>query len=254
MKTEAKSLAILFCTSLLASCAYNPFSGNNHTTGSPSAAVIGAAAGAGGVALLNGPKALIAATGIGGGMLGYYVTTLQHDAGAITRAGGKVYQQGEFLGIYIPTDVLFEPNTADLLPQASPILDSVATVLARTPQNNILISGNTSGFYRSKWEQRLSEKRAQKISAYLWKAGINQFDDTKGGMRKLNYVGYGDYFPIANHYTNEGIRQNSRIQITSYPTKAQLGLCKRQVAFNNMGALNNDGDINNASKCGEQGC
>lgn len=223
---------------LLCSCAYNPFISNNHTTGRPEGALIGAGVGAGSVALLGGSRPLIALAGLGGGALGYYVTTLRYDAGGIMQSGGQVYQVGEFVGINIPSDDLFEANTDEFLPGAGPILDSTVAVLDRYPKNNILISGNTSGFGRPKWEQQLSQKRAQKVSAYLWNAGINDFKKPGNDLRKLTYVGYGNYFPIASDLTLKGIRENSHIQITSYPSSVDLKITQKQMAMNNVGALN----------------
>lgn len=258
MKTEGKLSSILFLSLFfLASCSYNPFIANNHTTGSPTSTLVGAGVGAGGVALLGGSKTLMVLGGLGGGAVGYYVSTLRWDSGGIIQSGGEVYQVGEFIGIYIPSDKLFEPNTAEFLPQAGPILDSTATVLKRYPNNNIIISGNTSGFYREKREQILSEKRAQRVAAYLWAKGINQFNNQSiETNRKLTYVGYGDYFPIASDLTNDGIRANSRIQITSYPTNCDLEIDKRNVAVRNMGAVStaeNDKSIHEAPRAGNCG-
>ncbi len=247
-------VALLSSLFLLASCSFNPFTTANHETGNPVGAVVGAAAGAGGVALLGGPKPYMGIAGIVGGAIGYYVTTLRYDSGGVIQGGGKVYKLGDLIGIYIPTDNLFESNTDDFLPQSGPILDSAAAVLQRYPNNNILISGNTSGFYRSRWEKRLSERRAQRVAAYLWNAGIGDFKDNTGtGMRKLTYVGFGDYFPIASSITNKGIRENSRIQITSYPSNCDLLLGKREVAVHNMGATD-DSDIADAPNCGYGKC
>lgn len=234
MYLDVKFIITLAVTLCLTSCSFNPFVSNNHTTGSPAGAVVGGAAGAGGVALVTSSKPLIFLGGLGGGMLGYYLTTLRHDAGGIINDRGQVYQIGDMIGIYIPTDNLFESNTADFLPQAAPTLDSASAVLQRFPDNNIIISGNTSGFGAPRWEQRLSEKRAQKVAAYLWRDGINQFKGVPG-MRKLTYVGYGDFFPISNHYRNKSIRQNSRIQIISYPSLCDLKLDKRHAVMRNMG-------------------
>ncbi|MBX3708689.1 MAG: OmpA family protein [Gammaproteobacteria bacterium] len=252
MQRKAKTIGTLILSlSMLTSCSYNPFIADNHETGSPIGAAIGAGIGAGGVAALGGSKFYMGLGGLAGGAIGYYVTTLRYDSGGIIQSGGKVYKIGDLIGIYIPSDKLFEPNSDAFLPQAKSILDSTAVVLARSPTNNILISGSTSGFYRSKWEQKLSEHRAQKVAGYLWSAGINNFKAPGLDLRKLNYVGYGDYFPLANKITNDGIRENSRIQITSYPSDCDLGLDKRHVAVHNIGNMDSDDDIANAptSRC-----
>ncbi|OGT38367.1 MAG: hypothetical protein A3F12_01505 [Gammaproteobacteria bacterium RIFCSPHIGHO2_12_FULL_38_14] len=227
----------LFISAFCAGCSYNPFSSTHQETGSATATVAGAAIGAGSVGLLGGSKPAIAAAGIGGGAIGYYFTSMVYDAGNIRSAGGQVYQLGDEVGIVIPSDRLFEVNTAEFLPDAYPILDSVVAVLQRYPNNSVLISGNTSGFSRARYELALSTKRAERISAYLWNAGINQFKDRSIHLRTLRYVGYGNYFPIANNITNTGIRTNSRIQITSYPSYCTLRLGDEEVVMNNIGAI-----------------
>jgi hypothetical protein len=218
------TLCLLVNLLMLAGCTFNPFAPReSNITGSPITALVGAGTAAGAVKLIAGGGSKpwlypwIIGTGLVGGAFGYYVSTLRHDAGAILRYGGQVYKVGDFVGIYVPTDCLFESNTAEFLPKARAILDSVATVLLRYPNNNIHISGNTSGFDCPEWEIFLSEKRAERVAAFLFQAGI--YD---GSGLKLTYTGYGDYFPISSNLTNNGIRQNSRIQIVSYPSSCQL--------------------------------
>lgn len=251
MDSKAKLIFATLISTLLSSCAYNPFIANNRTTGNPAAAVVGAGIGAGGVALLGGSKPTMAVAGIAGAVIGYYVSTLRYDSGGVIQAGGTVYRIGDQVGIYIPTDNLFEPNTDRFLPQAAPILESVAAIIERYPNHNILISGNTSGFYRPRWEQNISERRAQKISAYLWNEEIN---NVYRPGRKLNYVGYGDYFPISSDLTNKGIRENSRVQITLYTSDCDILLNKRQSTAHNIGALDLDQRIVKAPACQGPDC
>jgi outer membrane protein OmpA-like peptidoglycan-associated protein len=210
----------------------------NYPTGSGASTLLGAGIGAGSVAVLGGSKTLMFLGGLGGGAIGYYVSTLRYDSGGVIQSGGQVYRVGQRVGIYIPSDQLFLPNSDEFTPQAGAILDSAVAVLQRYPDNNILISGNTSGFGQASWERQLSLKRAQKVSAHLWNAGINNFKDPSNDMRKLNYVGYGDYFPITSgNFTNTQIRQNSRIQITSYPEDCDLHMSQRKQEMYNIGAL-----------------
>lgn len=241
MKSTAKTTTLLLGTLIwMTSCTFNPFMEGNNLTGSPVGAAIGAGVGGGATALIGAPKPVIGLMALGGGALGYYMTTLRYDSGGIIQGGGQVYQLGDYTGIDIPTDRLFEVNTADFLPDAPPILDSAVTVLKRSPCENVLVSGNTSGFGSPRREQKLSQERAKKVSAYLWSAGINNFQGVGTNFRRLRYVGYGDYFPIATRLNNEGLRQNSRIQITAYPSSYQLELDKRHTAMINYGGLDED--------------
>jgi len=226
---------------LLASCSFNPFSTDNELTGQAVPTVAGGAIGAGSMALLGGSKYAIGLAGLGGATLGYYLSTLKFASGGVDQVGGQVYTQGDYITIEFPTDKIFEENTADILPEATPALQSTVNVLKRYPNNNILVSGNTSGFGTNRWERTLSEKRAREVAAYLWAHGVNAFKggpsefDPSSPARALSYVGYGDYFPISNNIKAASIRENSRIQITGYPSRRQLKLCDDQKVFANMG-------------------
>jgi outer membrane protein OmpA-like peptidoglycan-associated protein len=229
--------------SFVTACSYNPFSpSTNRTTGSATGAAVGAGVGAGSMALLHAPKALVAGMGLAGAGIGYYATTLRFQSGPIIQAGGQVYSVGDYVTIEIPSDKLFDVNTAELLPEATPILDSTVTVLNRYPSHNILISGNTSGFASEKYERKISEDRARQVAAYLYANGVSGYQENSNNLRKLIYVGYNHYFPIANDIRAKSIRQNSRIQITAYPSKLQLHLDKCHKVFNNIG------DIDEAEK------
>lgn len=220
----------------LTSCAYNPVSpDSNHLSGNGAGGVLGSVAGIASAAALNAPRPLVIGAGIGGAALGYYMTTLRYDAAPIYHAGGDVYAQGEYAGISIPSYRLFEPNSAELIPQAEALLDSAISILKGYPNNNILISGNTSGIGAPRFDQKLSEARARQVAAYLWAHGVNNFKSYNITTRRLRFVGYGDYFPIANINNPANIQHNSRIQITAYPSKEDLKLDKVSRIFNNVG-------------------
>lgn len=236
LKRCTASLLSLMLWLSLTSCSYNPFSTDNELTGNPAGAVAGGVVGAGGAALLGAHKAVIALTGLGGAALGYYVTTVNFASGGIVKAGGQVYSVGDYVTIEIPTDTIFDDNSADFLPEAVPALESTIAVLQHYPNNNIIVSGNTSGYGAARLELRLSQQRARQVAAYLWSHGISAFKVNDAlATRKLIYVGYGNYFPIANNIKADSIRQNSRIQITSFPDMRELKLCPDQRVFANIG-------------------
>lgn len=237
MRFPIKIMLTLMSTFALTACTFNPFTTDNKTTGSGTGAAVGAGIGAGGAALLGAPKPLIAALGLGGAALGYYVTTLSFDSQGVVQAGGQVFTLGDYVTIDIPSDRLFDVNTSEFLDSAAPILQSAAEVLKHYPNNNIVISGNTSGFSTARYERKLSENRARQVASYLWMQGINDFKGATNDMRKLAFVGHGNFFPVANNIRNEGIRQNSHIQITSYPTRVDLQLDNCHKVFDNIGDL-----------------
>jgi outer membrane protein OmpA-like peptidoglycan-associated protein len=232
---------LLLC---LTACSYNPFSyrSNEQVADHATGTAIGAVAGTSTGLLLGLPNSVSVALGLTGGALGYYATTERFAAGGIIQSGGQVYSIGDYTTIEIPTDSLFESNSTEFLPGYEPTLLSAVSVLNRSPANHILVSGNTSGFGSSKYERRLSEARARTIANFLWANGVSTLHSTPSDFRdrNLKYVGYGNYFPIANNIRAESIRQNSRIQITSYPPKDQICIDKKVLAFNNIGGLGED--------------
>ena len=145
---------------------------------------------------------------------------------------GSIFTVGDYATVEIPTDKLFDTNTSDLYLKRTLFLPAIE-VLKRYPDNNIAISGNTSGLDQSAMKNNFP-KHARQVTL-LWANGINSFTKNGMTMRKLIYTGYGDYFPIANNIHNSGIRANSRIQITAIPTKAQLSLDSRHKIFCNIG-------------------
>lgn len=222
----------------LSACSYNPLSDSNHNTGSPAAAAAGGAIGLGAAAAtgLEYWPALAAAT-IGGAGIGYYVSSLRFSASGVVHSGGQVYALGDYVTIEIPADKIFDTNSADLLPEAEPILLSARDVINRYCCQSILISGNTSGFATTRYERKLSEARASVVASFLWANGVNGFQKNSTETRKLDYVGYGNYFPIAHNLNNDSLRSNSRIQITMYPTEDQLLIDKKHAVFANMGEI-----------------
>lgn len=227
----------LVASLLLTSCTFNPFTTDNKLTGSPVATAIGAGIGGGAAYAMGGSNAVIASSAIGGGFIGYYVSTLRFASGGVIQGGGQVFTLGEYVTIEMPTDQLFDTNSSDFLSDAAPILDSAVRVLKRYPNHNIMVSGNTSGFGTTRWQLQLSEARARQVSAYLWAHGISEFKEFSLKRRHLTYTGYGNFFPIANDIHNNSLRKNSRIQITAYPSSSLLKIDHSYKVFNNIGGM-----------------
>lgn len=232
---KKRLIGLLILTSLFLSGCTASSSDKRDTSKQVAGTAIGGAAAGFGTAALGAPRPVIAGAAVGGMALGYYATTLRFDAGPIYKAGGQVYTQGEFVGIDIPSYQLFEANSAELKPQAEPLLDSAVAVLKRYPNSNILVSGNTSGIGGHRYDQKWSQARARRVASYLWSHGVGEFKAQSLKQRRLRFVGYGNYFPIANDLNPKNIQKNSRIQITAYPPKTELQLDKTTATFSNIG-------------------
>jgi outer membrane protein OmpA-like peptidoglycan-associated protein len=241
---EHRLKTLFFCSLLtIAGCA--PMSEADPPTGNLLGTTIGGVGGASVAAILGASKPTIAVAGIAGAGLGYYMSTLRFSGSGIIAAGGKVYAIGDYLVIDIPTDAVFDPNTAEFLPAADPVLESLVSVLNRYSGHNIFISGNTSGSWTERFERKMSECRASQIASYLWAHGItnsprlNTDSLVPPKSQHFIYVGYGDNFPIGNKFHLKGIRANSRIQIVASPSQAALHWDQQH---NNFKKFDNVGD------------
>ena len=119
-----------------------------------------------------------------------------------TPKGAKVDERG----CWVISDVRFDFNKADIKTQYHPALDEVVAVMKNNPMLNILIEGHTDNVGSEKYNQGLSERRAQSVKKYLGAKGVNSV--------RMNAMGYGESRPIAANETEEGRAKNRRVQLT----------------------------------------
>ena len=101
-------------------------------------------------------------------------------------------------------DVLFDLNSANLRPDAYPILQEVVDFLRENPDVHATIEGHACILGFDSVNQPLSERRAQAVYDYLHGHGIS-FD-------RLDAKGYGSKRPKVSNETEHGRRQNRRIE------------------------------------------
>ncbi len=112
--------------------------------------------------------------------------------------------------IELASDVLFDFDKADLLPKAVPALEKVATVLKSYPNAACTIEGHTDGKGLKDYNQKLSERRADSVKAWLVAHGIASPVATRG---------WGSAKPVApNAFPDgrddpEGRQKNRRVEI-----------------------------------------
>lgn len=105
---------------------------------------------------------------------------------------------------FVLEGVLFGTGSADIDAESFPRLDRVVEYMTHRPSSRIRIAGHTDNVGNPQRNKRLSERRAEAVRTYLIEHGID-------GDR-IEAVGYGDERPVASNETEEGQRQNRRIE------------------------------------------
>ena len=110
----------------------------------------------------------------------------------------------------VALNVLFAPNSENILPAYYTDLDKLGTVLSwpQYAEYRIQIEGHTDGLGAAQRNQILSEKRVQSIKQYL----VQHFQIAP---ERLHAVGYGESRPIAPNTTPEGRSQNRRVEVVN---------------------------------------
>ncbi|MBV8062405.1 MAG: OmpA family protein [Nevskia sp.] len=107
--------------------------------------------------------------------------------------------------VLILRGVNFDFDKATLTAEAKTILDQVASALQARPDIKVEIDGHTDGKGSVSYNQKLSERRAASVKAYLVGKGID------GG--RMTTAGFGKSRPIADNKTDEGRALNRRVEL-----------------------------------------
>jgi outer membrane protein OmpA-like peptidoglycan-associated protein len=103
------------------------------------------------------------------------------------------------------SDVLFDTGSATLKPGAREKLARVAGILAAHPDLKIEIEGHTDSVGGEDYNQRLSERRAESVRAYLVQQKIPP--------AAVDAEGFGESRPVASNATTAGRQQNRRVEL-----------------------------------------
>jgi chemotaxis protein MotB len=130
---------------------------------------------------------------------------------------GETYIRVEFDG-----GVFFNSGQAILTPAARATLDYLGPIIRTFSENGngIIVEGHTDnqpisgGVFTSNWA--LSGARASTVVEYL----VRNFDID---VQMIAGLGRGEYFPVADNSTEEGRRQNRRVEIKIFDTNTTQG-------------------------------
>ena len=176
---------------------------------------IGAAAGAVIGLLTHGDKfdnALIGAAlgGIAGGAIGNYQDRQEQKLRQqMAGTGVQVVRKDDNITLNMPGGITFLSNAADVRAESYPILDKVASTLNEYHETMVEVAGHTDSTGSSQYNQRLSERRANSVAAYLESRGVD--------AKRLIVVGDGEKDPIASNDSPAGRQQNRRVELTIVP-------------------------------------
>ncbi len=191
----------------------------------------GAAVGAGSGAVVGGligraagntaAGAIIGAAvgGAAGAVIGNY---MDRQAAEMERdlEGARIERIGEGIKITFDSGILFAYNSADLETEARRNLTSLATILNKYDDTDILLEGHTDSDGAAEYNLGLSERRAQSVNNFL--AGLEVL------ATRFTVVGYGEVQPIATNDTREGKAQNRRVEVAIMANDDLKATARRQ--------------------------
>jgi chemotaxis protein MotB len=151
------------------------------------------------------------------GVKGAYDRLVATLKGEIAQKEIALHQVKEKLIVTILDRVLFPSGQATLTPEGRQIMQKVGAILAKITDRRILIEGHTDNVpigptlsqqYPTNWE--LSTARATEVVKYL-------ITEAHLPAHRLSAVGRADTAPVASNESEEGRKQNRRIEIILLP-------------------------------------
>ena len=103
------------------------------------------------------------------------------------------------------SDVVFDTGSANLKPAAREKLARVSGILVSHAGLHIAIEGHTDSVGAEDYNQKLSERRAESVRAYLVQQGISS--------TAVVAAGFGEGTPVATNATAAGRQQNRRVEL-----------------------------------------
>lgn len=215
------SLAIAMSgVTFLAACDAGNFNDpNNPNRNTQQGVAIGAASGAALGAIIGDGRrgsrqgAVIGAVlGAGaGGLIGQNLDRQEAELRQQLGNNAQIVNTGNQLIVTLPQDILFATNSATLTGGLRSDLTALAASINRYPDTTINIIGHADNTGGAAFNQDLSARRAQSVSAVLIQSGVPAF--------RVRSIGRGEDQPIASNLTTEGRAQNRRVEITITPNQ-----------------------------------
>jgi chemotaxis protein MotB len=147
----------------------------------------------------------------------------------LTELGLKVEIRRNRMVIRLPGDVLFASGDDKLQKEGNKVLDAVAEVIRNDKQLSsryFQVAGHTDnkplkgGRFGDNWG--LSAMRARQVLLYL----VGAVDAKEGGggltSERLHAAGYGDTDPVSKNDSDDGRKQNRRVELVLMPDVEEM--------------------------------
>ncbi len=158
-------------------------------------------------------KAVVGA-GIGAAIGGAIGDTLDRQAADLRAVNSNftVTNNGQYLVVNMPQDLLFATDSASLRPDLTRDIKAIASNLQQYPNSQIEVVGHTDNTGSSAYNQDLSQRRAVSVANVLREAGVPN--------ARIAAFGRGEDQPLPNasNLTPEGRAANRRVEIIIRPT------------------------------------
>jgi OOP family OmpA-OmpF porin len=107
--------------------------------------------------------------------------------------------------VVIQADALFDFDKSVVRPDGKRAIDEALSKLNGVDMDMVIATGHTDSIGTAKYNQRLSERRANAVKEYLVSKGIP--------ASKVTTIGKGETQPVATNKTAEGRQKNRRVDI-----------------------------------------
>jgi len=124
----------------------------------------------------------------------------------------QVSRVGEGIAVTFDSGILFPFDSAELTSEARSNLRKLSDSLQAEARTNVMILGHTDSDGSDSYNRQLSERRGRSAEGYLSSLGV--------ASSRLVSRGCGEAEPIASNGTEEGRRQNRRVEVAIYASDA----------------------------------
>jgi outer membrane protein OmpA-like peptidoglycan-associated protein len=103
-------------------------------------------------------------------------------------------------------DILFEYDEAILRPAGWELVSTIGHYVTQNPGITVRVEGHTDNVGSTEYNMQLSKRRAETVRNVLRARGVES--------SRISVENYGESKPIADNETEEGRRQNRRVEVT----------------------------------------